>query len=779
MSLCFVLADQLLILVLLLSLLPATLPDDLSSLPWDDLASSLSSSDSLSVNSDFRQLWVDQCVPIFQAESFPNYAPLQNGSNYQLIDQPNGLCADILACAWKYCDWSPTSLVEIQATELADYFDPDSVPDETWNLPAATVHPKTVGDIIASIEFAKEHDIGMSVKVSGHNYVGASTDKDSLLIHMRKYPKYAIDDTNTSLLECGATITTSSNSTTDQTSLTTNDLRAWACQVAMARNYSAILRVGGGEIWDEVYRSVSIWNANNGTQVYHILGGGAGTVGAAGGYLGGTGLSGTTGMRMFGFAADQVTQMEMVLPTGQHVRFGPTEWTSDPDLDWPRTTKVTGWCNTNPVLNESEWKWQVCSDGSINFDDLWHAVRGGGNGYGVTTAVEYQLHDYPGEISTLAMGLPDDFAGIASAACGECEQAYGIIAVTWLDFLIDITWNPSALNVTEEDSNKCGGPDGGASLGNVFGTPSLQFCYGDAGNVWAAAWTNRMSVSALQESLLNASATQEMIDIFSNALIPRVFGTFVDYATFIATEPTPGVPQGRAPDNPRPFVTYNWAQDNLLVPIEFLVEQRDVSIPWMFGYAAAGSGNYVMGGRIARYHDGTTATNPLYRKAGFMANIVKGNAEGINLSRTLLQYYNGVEGTPQDKFPGGSEFNHYQGHFMGPLKSNWSEPCPVDVTREQRNEECIPLMEYIFGTEGLARLESIKAAVDPMHLFNCYGCVGYRETTGTSPSSSPNDATTTSPSIQMPTVTSNARTVMNIGGSIVATVVAGLLVWYS
>lgn len=155
-----------------------------------------------------------------------------------------------------------------------------------------------------------------------------------------------------------------------------------------------------------------------------------------------------------------------------------------------------------------------------------------------------------------------------------------------------------------------------------------------------------------------------------------------------------------------------------------------------------------MGGNAARYHDGTTATSNHYREAGFMATIFRGLPEGPDLSRTLLKYTNGADGTPQGAYPGGSEFNHYQAHFLGPLKTNWSEPCPeltTEVTREQREELCIPLMEYIFGTEGLARLESIKAAVDPTHLFNCFGCIGYKE------SSTPSSPTPTSPADSPPT----------------------------
>lgn len=59
---------------------------------------------------------------------------------------------------------------------------------------------------------------------------------------------------------------------------------------------------------------------------------------------------------------------------------------------------------------------------------------------------------------------------------------------------------------------------------------SIQFCYGDGGDVWAAAWKTIMSDASLQEALRNASASQEMIDMASNALIPGV-RVATDYAT--------------------------------------------------------------------------------------------------------------------------------------------------------------------------------------------------------------------------------------------------------
>lgn len=52
-----------------------------------------------------------------------------------------------------------------------------------------------------------------------------------------------------------------------------------------------------------------------------FMSGGAGAVfAAAGGRLASCGLTGTTGMRLFGIGVDQVFFEEMVMPNGLHVR---------------------------------------------------------------------------------------------------------------------------------------------------------------------------------------------------------------------------------------------------------------------------------------------------------------------------------------------------------------------------------------------------------------------------------------------------------------------------
>ena len=86
----------------------------------------------------------------------------------------------------------------------------------------------------------------------------------------------------------------------------------------------------------------------------------------------------------------------MVLPNGQHVKFGPTEWKEVDGYDVPMTLSVSGVCNTNPTEPEENWAWGVCpEDLSVNFDDLWFAVRGGGGGtWGVVLSVHLQLNEF-------------------------------------------------------------------------------------------------------------------------------------------------------------------------------------------------------------------------------------------------------------------------------------------------------------------------------------------------------------------------------------------------
>ena len=36
------------------------------------------------------------------------------------------------------------------------------------------------------------------------------------------------------------------------------------------------------------------------------------------------------------------------------------------------------------------------------------------------------------------------------------------------------------------------------------------------------------------------------------------------------------------------------------------------------------------------------------------------------------------------------------------------------------------MQEHVWGTDGLAKLEAIKAKIDPQSLFQCQKCVGFK-----------------------------------------------------
>ena len=71
-----------------------------------------------------------------------------------------------------------------------------------------------------------------------------------------------------------------------------------------------------------------------------------------------------------------------------------------------------------------------------------------------------------------------------------------------------------------------------------------------------------------------------------------------------------------------------------------------------------------------------------------------------------------------------SQANHASINTRGPLKDDWSKGCPLDWSKEERDEKCVSLQEAIWGTKVLQRLEEIKLKVDPHFMFNCNGCVG-------------------------------------------------------
>ena len=182
-----------------------------------------------------------------------------------------------------------------------------------WDISEYAVEVREVEDIQLVVNFAREHRIPITVKTTGHSYAGSSTGKGSiniwthnLNIRAEMLPENSFSDS------CGTT------------------------------THPHTVKVGGGNQWKEVYRTVGV--------NFDIVGGGGLSVSAAGGWMHGGGLSAMS--RFYGLGVDNLLQVNLVTADGQHV-------TADP-----------------------------CQN-----QDLFWAIRGGGGGtFGVVTSVVYKIH---------------------------------------------------------------------------------------------------------------------------------------------------------------------------------------------------------------------------------------------------------------------------------------------------------------------------------------------------------------------------------------------------
>jgi FAD/FMN-containing dehydrogenase len=160
-------------------------------------------------------------------------------------------------------------------------------------------------DVIASIAFARHHDLEIAVRAGGHSVTGRSLCDDGLVLDLRGMRDVDIDPER------------------------------------------RLARIGGGATWAEVDRA---------TQAHGLAttGGRVSTTG-----VGGLTLGGGSGWleRKHGLACDNLVAAELVTPGGELVRASEEE---------------------NPEL-------------------LW-ALRGGGGGFGVLTALEMRLHPVGPEV---------------------------------------------------------------------------------------------------------------------------------------------------------------------------------------------------------------------------------------------------------------------------------------------------------------------------------------------------------------------------------------------
>mmetsp|Transcript_27305 Transcript_27305/g.37503 ORF Transcript_27305/g.37503 Transcript_27305/m.37503 type:complete len:696 (+) Transcript_27305:136-2223(+) len=633
-----------------------------------------------------KNFWLRECVPPFKKSGFSDSIDY---SNYYLRDKQHGLCADHLSCAFVDCAWTDAAKKVLQTSNVSavGY---DSIKSQlpTSNLPAVVTFPRNVKQLSSAMRAAKKRGRGLiSVKTSGHSYHGSSTMRTSTQINLRSLTTYSASG----IVECQAAST-------------------GACILARARGKKAIMRVGGGEAHDNTYRAVLEWNKNHANK-YTVVGGGAGTVAAAGGWLQGGGLS--TGLeRHYGFGVDQVLEIEMVLADGTHVKFGPTEWKQKTGFIYPQTTVVTGYCNTNLVDNESQWQWKKCPKGvDIPFSDLWFAVRGGGGGtYGVVTAIQIQLHDYN----------PIYYIYRNDSALNQVLNVYHVedrpdgigLAHLFFDYFVDLFWNPTNLGLTSDISNSCGTPS--ITFLNFFNAEAsfdgnFFMCEGSAArDAVIGAWK-----TFVNQTIWPKYPGAPVYEFFTSAEI----GSYAE----IVLQTTLGgrVPYGRIQDNPPPETISMggsayplWSAN---VPIQWLLQKNDDVYKFFFDDL---NGCHLIGGDTSKAHDQMTSVNPFQRASGLQCMILPDNEQ--HYRSQFIKYFK----TSKGNFPGGTEYNHISPVAVGPLKTNWTTPCPKSYSKAQQASKCVSLQESVWGTSILSRLTSIKNKVDPDSSFNCHFCVG-------------------------------------------------------
>lgn len=234
------------------------------------------------------------------------------GTNaFSLANDLNGLCYQGHNCAMQDCDGA--------SYENGGLF----------NFPSFSVTAESTADVSAGVLFAKQHNLKLSVRTSGHSYSGSNGGPGSLRIFTRKLPSFSKNGPVVHVDSCGT-------QTVDA------------------------VKVGGGELWGEVYGAVG--------DKRHIVGGGGLTVASAGGWLGGSGLSSTA--RKYGLGVDNVLDFTVVLANGT----------------------------------------VVIADNCTNTDLFW-ALRGGGGGtFGVVTAVHYKTHELQNLVDVrLSLTAPEKF----------------------------------------------------------------------------------------------------------------------------------------------------------------------------------------------------------------------------------------------------------------------------------------------------------------------------------------------------------------------------------
>mmetsp|Transcript_32637 Transcript_32637/g.75126 ORF Transcript_32637/g.75126 Transcript_32637/m.75126 type:complete len:585 (-) Transcript_32637:411-2165(-) len=199
----------------------------------------------------------------------------QGDDAFKLTEAGNGLCYQYHDCRYQFCR------AESGENDL--------------QLPGVIVQPFDADDASKALKFASDHNMAVTIKTSGHSFMGSSTGKDTLQI-----------------------VTTELDENDETKLLPAN---SWSNSCPSTGPVKHVLRAGGGSFWKQGYLAAGFG--------VNVVGGGALSVSVAGGWLQGGGLSAMTPTH--GLGVDNVLAFDVVLADGSLVV---ADECSHPDLFW-------------------------------------------------------------------------------------------------------------------------------------------------------------------------------------------------------------------------------------------------------------------------------------------------------------------------------------------------------------------------------------------------------------------------------------------------------------
>ncbi|CAA7268634.1 unnamed protein product [Cyclocybe aegerita] len=207
---------------------------------------------------------------------------------------PSGNCSALLS-SFDNGDWRADQPGAMQLPNFQTYTLPNGtieacymnvslgVPCEQGSVPPIGVDARTVEDVRAAVVFARQNNLRLVVKNTGHDYLGRSTGRGAFMLWTHHLKNMTFDQ---EFVPDGAP--------------------------SSAEKVSNAVTLGSGVAWHEAYDFVQ-------ERGRFILGGISvgGTVGAAGGWIMGAGHSAFA--PTFGLGVDNVLQFTIVLASGQHI----------------------------------------------------------------------------------------------------------------------------------------------------------------------------------------------------------------------------------------------------------------------------------------------------------------------------------------------------------------------------------------------------------------------------------------------------------------------------